>query len=145
MRNIKLLPLAAAALMSLFAMAPSTANAQQPIMYHTALADLRTARYFLQQDHRPQYAQRESKAIEEMSKAIDDISKVVINDGGKPWQQPPPQAGADPGTPIHSAFKLLNEAHEDVGRGTDVPPNQGLQVRALRHIDEALNQLRPLQ
>jgi hypothetical protein len=144
MRNLKMLPVAAAALMSLLAMAPATAKAQQP-MYHTALADLRTARYFLQTDHRPQFAGPESRAIEEMTKAIDDISKAVVNEGGKPWQQPPPQAGANPNTPIHSAFKLLNEAHEDVGRGADIPPNEGLQLRALKHIDQAINHLRPLQ
>jgi len=145
MRNNKIVSAAAAALLSLLALASaSSAKAQQP-MYHTALADLRTARYFLQNDHRPEYAHAESKAIEEMSKAIDDISKAVINDGGKPWQQPAPQAGANPNTPIHSAFKLLNEAHEDVGRGADIPPNQGLQMKALKHIDEAINHLRPLQ
>ena len=145
MRTMKLLPFAATALLSLLAFAPAAAKAQpQVIHYHSALADLRTARYYLQLDHRPEYAKPEAKAIEELSKAIDDISKAVMNEGGKPWQVPPPEAGANPNTPIHSAVKLLNDAHDDLSRGEDIPANQGLQARALKHIEEALNHIRPL-
>ena len=145
MRIMKLLPFAALALLSLLTFAPAPAKAQpQVIHYHSALADLRTARYYMQRDTRPQFAGPEAKAIGELTKAIDEISKAVINEGGKPWQEPPPEAGANPNTPIHSAVKLLNDAHDDLSRGEDIPANQGLQARGLKHIEEALNPLRPL-
>jgi hypothetical protein len=145
MRTMKVLPFAALALLSFLAFAPAAAKAQpQVIHYHSALADLRTARYYMQRDTRPQFAKPEGKAIEELTKAIDEISKAVVNEGGKPWQEPPPEAGANPNTPLHSAVKLLNDAHDDLSRGEDIPANQGLQARALKHIEEALNHIRPL-
>lgn len=142
---MKALPFAATALLSLLAFAPAAAKAQpQVIHYHSALADLRTARYYMQRDTRPQFAKPEAKAIDELTKAIDEISKAVVNEGGKPWQEPPPEAGANPNTPLHSAVKLMNDAHDDLSRGEDIPANQGLQGRALKHIEEALNHIRPL-
>jgi hypothetical protein len=38
---------------------------------------------------------------------------------------------------MRSALGLLDDAHSDVARGIDESTFQGLQERALRHIDEA--------
>jgi hypothetical protein len=137
MRIFKPLTVAASALLTLLFLSHSTpAQAQFPAYLH-AISDLRTAREYLKMDGRPAFAGHRHHAIEEINKAIDDMKKAAIDDGKNPWYTPPPQSGGDPGAPIHTALKLLDEAHEDVGRGADSPENRGLQIRSLKHIDEA--------
>jgi hypothetical protein len=137
MRIFKPLTVAASALLTLLFLSHSTpAQAQFPAYLH-AISDLRTAREYLKMDGRPAFAGHRHHAIEEINKAIDDMKKAAIDDGKNPWHTPPPQSGGDPGAPIHTALKLLDEAHEDVGRGADSPENRGLQIRSLKHIDEA--------
>jgi len=136
--------IASTALLTFSILIPATpAKAQMPAYLH-AISDLRTARAFLQRDNRQQFAGAEAKAITEMSAAIDDMSKAAADDGKNPWQAPPPDPGANPNTPIHSAIRLLEEAHQDISRGQDSPENFGLQVRALKHIDAARRALVPL-
>jgi tetratricopeptide (TPR) repeat protein len=142
MRILKLLPSAALALLALVFLAPATsAHAQGPAYLH-ALSDLRSARAYLQYDTRPAYAGHRDRAIEQIDKAINDIKVAAMDDGKNPWHTPPPQSGGSEGWPIHSAYKLLNEAKEDVNRGHDLPQNQGLRERATEHIDRALDALR---
>jgi hypothetical protein len=137
MRIFKPLTLAACALLTILCLISSIpAQAQLPAYLH-AISNLRTARAYLEMDGRPAFAGHRHHAIEEIDKAINDMKKAAIDDGKNPWHTPPPQSGGNPGAPIHTAMKLLNEAHEDVGRGVDSPENRGLQIRSLKHIDEA--------
>jgi hypothetical protein len=141
MRILRPLTVAASALLMLLFLSHSTpAQAQFPAYLH-AISDLRTARAYLEMDRREPSAGHRHHAIEEIDKAIDEMKKAAIDDGKNPWQAPPPQSGGDPGAPIHSALQLLDEAHTDVGQGADSPENRGLQIRSLKHIDEARNAL----
>ena len=142
MRMLKPLTVAASALFAVVLFSHATpAQAQFPAYLH-AISDLRTAREYLKMDGRPGWAGHRHHAIEEIDKAIDDMKKAAIDDGKNPWHTPPPQSGGDPAAPIHTALKLLDEAHDDVGRGADSPENRGLQIRSLKHIDEARGALR---
>jgi hypothetical protein len=141
MRSHNSLSAAALSLFAFLLFAPaSPAHAQMPAYLH-AISDLRTAREYLQQDTRPQFEGIRHHAIEEISRAIDDMKKAAVDDGKNPHHTPPPQSQGDPRAPIHSALRLLNEAYGDVARGQDAPQNTGLQRRSLEHIDKARRSL----
>jgi hypothetical protein len=143
MRILKSLPVAVFTLFTLMLFVPAqSAIAQGPAYLH-AISDLRSARWYLQQDHRGNQADALQHAIEEINKALDEMKIAAARDGKDVWQTPPPQSGGDAMAPIHSAVRLLREARGDVGNGTDFPQNQGLQARSVRHIDEALRHLQP--
>jgi hypothetical protein len=142
MRIPRPLSVSAFVLLALLFLAPAKqVNAQMPAYLH-AISDLRSARAYLQQDPRPQFAPSRNHAIEEISKAIDEMKRAAVDDGKNIWRTPPPQSGGDPGAPAHTAMRLLDEAYGDVSRGADSPQNQGLQARSLRHIDVAREALR---
>lgn len=143
MRSLKSLTLAASGLLTLLLFVPATpAKAQFPAYLH-ALSDLRSARWYLQQDTRREGDHARAHAIEEISRAIDDIKVAARDDGKNPWRTPPPQSGGNPGWPVHSAVKLLREARGDVDHGRDLPENHGLRERSVDHIDHALRELEP--
>lgn len=137
MRSLKALSSAVFGLLTLLLLAPaSVAHAQMPAYLH-AISDLRSARWYLQQDTRREFMGLRQHAIDEMSRAIDDMKQAAIDDGKNPWHTPPPQSGGNMGAPIHSALRLVIEARNDVAHGVDPPQNRGLQFRSLKHIDEA--------
>ena len=137
MRKLSSLTAAALGLLAFVMLSQATAAQAQFPAYLHAISDLRTARAYLEQDTRSHGAGARHHAIEQIDKAIDEMKKAAIDDGKNPWHTPPPQSGGDPGMPVHSAIRLLNEAHGDVARGQDSPENRGLQIRSLKHIDEA--------
>jgi hypothetical protein len=146
MRIVKSLGVTASTLLTLllFAQAkPATAQAQTPAYMH-AISDLRSARTYLQMDTRPQFADIEHHAINDISKAIDEMQKAAYRDGKDIWQPPPPQSGGDINMPVHSAVRLLREARNDVSQGYDLPENHGLRERSAQHIQDALDHLKPL-
>jgi hypothetical protein len=144
MRSLKSLPGAALALLTLLFLAPATqAHAQFPAYLH-ALSDLRSARAYLEYDTRHEGEHARHHAIEQISRAIDDIKVAARDDGKNPWHTPAPQSGGNPGWPVHSAVKLLREARGDVDHGHDRPENHGLRERSLDHINQALADLEPL-
>lgn len=118
----------------LFAMG-TPAQAQHPRYLH-ALTNLREARELLQTDDRPGFRGARDRAIEEIERAIHEVSEAVRDEGRNPHHTPPP-AGGDPNRPMRSALNLLDEARRDIASGVDETGHRGLQERALRHIDEA--------
>lgn len=144
MHSFKSLFVAAFALLTLLFLLPATpARAELPAYLH-AISDLRTAREYLKMDTRPGTGEARKYAINEISRAIDEMKKAAIDDGKNIWHVPEPQSGGDPNRPIHSAVKLLKEARHDVDHGEDTPENAGLRVRSLDHVDKALQALTPL-
>ena len=119
------------------------AKAQFPAYLH-ALSDLRSARAYLEYDHRHVGEHERQRAIEHISRAIDDIKVAARDDGKNPWHTPPPQSGGSEGWPIHSAVRLLREARGDVDHGRDLPENHGLRERSVENIDKALHELESL-
>jgi hypothetical protein len=137
MRNLRLLTVAALALLTLLLLAPATpAKAQEPRYLH-ALADLRAARGWVESDHHPGFGDERHHAIDEINRAIDEVKKAARDDGKNANFTPPPQSGGDPRTPLRSAGRLLDEAYSDVKYGMDIPENAGLQARAMQHISAA--------
>jgi hypothetical protein len=120
----------------MFIATATSAQAKEPKYLH-ALSDLRAARAWIESDQRPGFADQRYHAVEEIDHAIGEIKRAAWDDGKNLGDHPRPQSGGDPWAPLHSAAKLLEEARKDVMDGNDRRENQGLQDRALIHIDEA--------
>jgi hypothetical protein len=136
MRIVKTLATAVFGLSAFLLFALGTpAQAQRPHYLH-ALSNLREARALLQSDSRPGFGSERDRAIGEIDRAIDEVREAVRDEGRNPHRTPPP-AGGDPNRPLRSALALLDEARQDIASGTDETGHVGLQMRALRHIDEA--------
>ena len=125
------------------ALSPSGAFAQgrHPAYLH-ALSDLRAARAHLQHPDGGHLRHEEEDAIHEIDEAINDIKKAAIEDGKNLNDHPPVDARMDWPGRLHRALELLNKAHADIAREEDNRFAEGLQGRALGHIDKAHHHVR---
>ncbi|HXX17899.1 MAG TPA: hypothetical protein VEJ46_00710 [Candidatus Acidoferrum sp.] len=105
--------------------------------YLHALSDLRFARAHLERPDGGELRQQEKDAIKEIDKAIDEIKKASIDDGKDLADHPPVDAHLPWSGRLHKALDLLDKAHSDVSKEEDDPAAQGLQQRAMEHIDKA--------
>jgi tetratricopeptide (TPR) repeat protein len=105
--------------------------------YLHALADLRDARAHLQRPDGGELRDQEKKAVHEIDDAINEIKKASIDDGKDVNDHPPVDVALDWRGRLHKALELVNKAHNDVAREEDNSFAQGLQQRALDHIDKA--------
>ena len=138
MRILKSLGVAGCALMALALFALATPVQAQGPSYLGALASLRTARDYIQSDHRPEYADKRHYAVDEIEKAIQEIKHAAWDDGQQTKYAPPAAAETDPWKPMRMAANWLGEAIKQVNFGPDPnPANRGLQERATNHINEA--------
>jgi hypothetical protein len=112
------------------------APANHPAYLH-ALADLRDARAHLERPDGGALHQQEKDAIKEIDRAIGEIKGASIDDGKDLADHAPVDAHMPWGGRLHKAIDLLDKAHNDVSREEDDPAAQGLQQRALEHIDKA--------
>jgi len=139
MKSLTKLALAVFALL-LFVPAVIFAQPQPPRdhpAYLHALTDLRHARAHLQRPDGGELRDQEKKAIHDIDEAINEIKKASIDDGKDLNDHAPVDAGLDWRGRLHRALELVNKAHNDVAQEEDNAFAQGLQVRALKHIDEA--------
>jgi hypothetical protein len=141
MRILKSMTVAFCALMAgvFFAMT-TPARAQEPHYLH-ALSDLRTARDYIEFDHRPMFGHERHHAVDEINKAIEEIKHAAWDDGKNTQFAPPAHGVTDPWAPLHQAIHWLDEAHARVSEGVDQPENRGLRDRAILHIDQARHTL----
>jgi hypothetical protein len=109
---------------------------EHPAYLH-ALTDLRHARAHLQRPDGGELREQEKKAIHEIDDAIAEIKKAAIDDGKDLNDHPPVDARMDWPGRLHRAIELLNKAHNDVSQEEDNSFAQGLQQRAMEHIDKA--------
>jgi hypothetical protein len=105
--------------------------------YLRALSDLRAARSHLETPGHRALGEREERAIHEIDAAIGEIRKAAIDDGRNLYDHPPIDARLDRPGRRHRALELLNAAHNDIAREEDNRFAQGLQRRAMEHIDQA--------
>lgn len=137
MRRFNFIAMTALAISTImFQAAPANSQPAVPKYLH-ALSDLRSARGWLDADHRPELGDLRHNAIKEIDKAIDEVKKAAKDDGRNLNFVPPPQQSAAPGGMVHTALDLLDRAYQDVSAGADAPQNAGLQTRALQHIAAA--------
>jgi hypothetical protein len=137
MRILRSLAAAVCALATLAVLATATpAQAQEP-HYLQALSELRTARDYIQFDHRPGWGPQRHEAVEEINKAIDEIKHAAWDDGKNTQFAPPAPGVTDPWAPMHEAIRHLDSAMDRTKQGVDRPENTGLRDRAVKHIYEA--------
>jgi hypothetical protein len=105
--------------------------------YLHALTDLRAARANLQRPDGGELREQEKKAIHEIDDAIAEIKKASIEDGKDLNDHPPVDAHLEWGGRLRRAAELLDKAHNDIAHEEDNGFAQGLQQRALEHIDKA--------
>jgi hypothetical protein len=109
---------------------------EHPAYLH-ALTDLRQARAHLERPDGGELREQEKKAIHEIDDAIAEIKRASIDDGKDLNDHPAVDARLDWGGRLHRALELVNKAHNDVAQEEDNGSAQGLQQRALQHIDKA--------
>ena len=137
MKVVFKLALVAAVFALLFAFSAKPASAQEHPAYLHALTDLRHARAHLERPDHGELREQEKKAIHDIDDAINEIKKAAIDDGKDLNDHPPVDAHLDWPGRLHRAVELLNKAHNDIAREEDNRFAQGLQQRALEHIDRA--------
>jgi hypothetical protein len=139
MKSLNKLTFAVFALL-LFSPAFISAKPQPPKehpAYLRALTDLRHARAHLQRPDGGELREQEKKAIHEIDEAINEIKKASIDDGKDLNDHPAVDVGLDWRGRLHRSLELVNKAHNDVAEEEDNVAAQGLQQRALGHIDKA--------
>src|SRR5580700_2168994 len=109
---------------------------EHPAYLH-ALTDLRHARAHLQRPDGGELREQERIAIREIDEAINEIKKASIDDGKDLNDHPAVDAGLDWRGRLHRSLELVNKAHNDIAQEEDNGAAQGLQQRALEHIDKA--------
>jgi hypothetical protein len=137
MKAVLKLALVASVFVLAFAFSATTGVAQEHPAYLHALTDLRHARAHLERPDHGELREQEKKAIHEIDEAINEIKKAAINDGKDLNDHPPVDARMDWTGRLHRAIELINKAHSDIAREEDNRFAQGLQQRALEHIDKA--------
>jgi hypothetical protein len=128
----------AASGIALLVAAPSWADmpGKHPAYLH-ALSDLRDARAHLEHFSSEPVNVEEEHAIANIDKAINEIKRAAIMDGKDINDHMPVDAHVAPVGRFHKALELLDKAKRDVSGEEDQPDTQGLQMRVIRHIDEA--------
>lgn len=137
MRILKSLAVAACGLMAVAFLATATpAQAQEP-HYLDALSVLRTARDYIQFDHRPGFQGQRDIAVNEINKAISEIKHAAWDDGKNTRFAPPAAGVTDPWAPERHANEDLGTAQRILESGFDLPQNQGVRERAIEHVKTA--------
>lgn len=112
------------------------AQRKHPAYLH-ALSDLRYARGLLERPNGGELREQEKEAIHKIDDAIAEIKRASIDDGKNIAEH----ESVDPHLPwagrLHKAQELLDDARRDCRKEEDNPETRGLQMRVLRHIDEA--------
>jgi tetratricopeptide (TPR) repeat protein len=137
MKAVLKFALLAAVFVLAFAFSVTTGIAQEHPAYLHALTDLRHARAHLERPDHGELREQEKKAIHEIDEAINEIKKAAIDDGKDLNDHPPVDVRMDWSGRLHRAIELINKAHNDIAREEDNRFAQGLQQRALEHIDRA--------
>ena len=139
MKSVAKVAIPAVLLVLFLALINTPVSAQQdrhPAYLH-ALTDLRHARAHLERPDGGELRHEEKDAIHSIDDAINEIKKASIDDGKDLNDHPPVDARLDHAGRLHRALELLNKAHNDISREEDNQFAQGLQQRAMGHIDKA--------
>ncbi len=117
---------------------PQYQPAGHPYYLH-ALADLRVARWMI--EHRPgnwQATSEEVAAVERIDAAINEIKRAAIDDGKDINDHVYADEHPDHMGRLHDAIEYLRRAQQDINTDSDNMFANGLQNRALVHINEAI-------
>jgi hypothetical protein len=142
MHAFKRLAIAVLGLSAFLLFALGTPAQAQHTKYLHALASLREAREQLGTVRNPGFAGVRDRALAEIADAIREVDAAVRAEGKDPYQTPPPRSAGSDDRPMRQAVVLLNKARADIDAEPDETGHQGLQKRALRHVDAALDILK---
>jgi tetratricopeptide (TPR) repeat protein len=117
------------------------AKKKQPTHPHyvAALSYLRAARWLI--DHRPgnwQQSIDEQEAVRRIDAAINEIQRAATNDGKNLNDHPAVEERADHGGRLALALEFLERGKSEINREEDNAFAQGLQARAVGHIDGSI-------
>jgi hypothetical protein len=128
----------AAAAAALIAAAPAWADdsVRGPNYLH-ALSDLRDAREHLEHFGNEPADARAERAIFEIDRAINAIKREAIMSGNDIENRVPVDTHLARTGRFQKAMDLLDRARRDVAGEEDQPDAQALQLRVMRHIEEA--------
>jgi hypothetical protein len=118
--------------------APPEAPGKHPAYLH-ALTDLRDARANLERkggDRQMQW--NEHDAIAEIDRAIKAIKEAAIDDGKSLDDHPPLDVKEPRQGRLHKALAALRAAKEDVSKAEDNAFANGLRMRAIHSVDDAI-------
>lgn len=135
MRNLKILAAGCVLGALAYLAAPRPVAAQTPYLH--ALSDLRTARDYIQSDHRPHFEHDRNVAVQQINNAIDQVKHAAWDDGKQTKYAPPTHPDTDPWHPLREAVRWLDEAKKRLLEGVDRPENAGLRERAVSYVDQA--------
>jgi hypothetical protein len=138
-RTMKLLALAALAALMIPAAAQAQWWEQHPGYLH-AMSDVRTAYWLVahRESEDPVANREESRALNDVRYAYQELKDAAIADDKDIYDQPPPDMTFyDHRGRLHKALDLLRDAHDQVDREEDDPMARGLKHRALKRIDDA--------
>ena len=139
MKTQKLMPFFGLGIILLFTQFNASLMKPEHPYYLHALSDLRAARWMI--EHRPgnwQTTVDEVEAVKRIDEAINEIKKASIDDGKDINDHPKVDEHPDHVGRLHAAAEFLKKAREDVNKDEDNRFAQGLQDRALKHINEAI-------
>jgi hypothetical protein len=105
--------------------------------YLRALADLRTARDYLQYDQNPATTGDRHHAVGEINHAIQEIKNAAWDDGRNTEFATPTGPITDPWRAVKEAERWVTKAGDEVARGIDPPQAMGARDRAMMHIEAA--------
>jgi hypothetical protein len=138
MRSRILQFIAATAAIALVAAAPAWAdNSGRRPEYLHALSDLRDARAHLEHFGSEPVDTQAERAISEIDRAITEIKRAAVMDGSDIENRVPADAHLVRNGRFHKALELLDRAKRHVSGEEDQPDTQALQLRVIRHIEEA--------
>jgi hypothetical protein len=133
---------ATTAAIALIAAAPTWADDsdRRPDYLH-ALGDLRDARVHLEHFGSEPVDARAERAIFEIDRAINEIKREAVMNGNELEGHVPVDTHLVRNGRFQKAMDLLEKAKRDVAGKEDQPDAQALQLRVMRHIEEARHEV----
>jgi hypothetical protein len=138
----RMLHFAAAVAVALIAAVPAWADdSDRRPQYLHVLGDLRDAREHLEHFGSDPVDARAERAIFEIDRAINEIRREAVMNGDDMENHVPVDTHMVRNGRFHKAMDLLDKAKRDVAGEEDQPDAQALQLRVMRHIEEARHEV----
>jgi hypothetical protein len=133
---------ATAGAVALIAAGPARADdSDRRPQYLHVLGDLRDAREHLEHFGSEPVDARAERAIFEIDRAINEIRRAAVMNGNDIENHVPVDTHQVRNGRFHKAMDLLDKAKRDVAGEEEEPDAQALQLRVMRHIEEARHEV----
>jgi hypothetical protein len=106
--------------------------------YMHAIADLRTARVFIEEPGAPNVRADQNNATAEIDAAINEVRRAAKDDWKNTSDMPPVDAGLNHKGRLQEALKLLERTRKDISQEEDDKHAHGLRAQAILHVDNAI-------